>query len=369
MTPWYRVTNLEDVPSPSLLLYPDRIQENIDRMIKMAGGTARLRPHLKTHKLAELVRMQLAAGIDKFKCATIAEAEMAAGAGAPDVLLAYPVVGPNAARYLHLTQRFPGTRFSCLADNASAVIALAEVFDRAGAVAEVLLDVDCGQRRTGVVPGSDWAMDLYNLLATTRGVTPGGLHAYDGHIGEAELDLRTVQCRAAFDPVDTLRRNLRAADLPLPRVVAGGTPTFPIHAANESVECSPGTCVLWDFGYGAKFRDLNFQFAAVLLTRVVSKPGANLLCLDLGHKAVASENPAPRVQFFNLPVATAVNHSEEHLVLEAPNANDFSVGDVFYGIPRHICPTVALHSEVVVVENGVAGERWRVTARDRRLTL
>ena len=129
MTPWYRVTNLEDVPSPSLLLYPDRIQENIDRMIKMAGGTARLRPHLKTHKLAELVRMQLAAGIDKFKCATIAEAEMAAGAGAPDVLLAYPVVGPNAARYLHLTQRFPGTRFSCLADNASAVIALAEASD------------------------------------------------------------------------------------------------------------------------------------------------------------------------------------------------------------------------------------------------
>ena len=85
MSEWFEISNAGDVPSPALLLYPDRIRENIRRMIRVAGGTSRLRPHIKTHKLAELVRMQIEEGINKFKCATIAEAEMAAGAGAKDV--------------------------------------------------------------------------------------------------------------------------------------------------------------------------------------------------------------------------------------------------------------------------------------------
>jgi D-serine deaminase-like pyridoxal phosphate-dependent protein len=127
--------------------------------------------------------------------------------------------------------------------------------------------------------------------------------------------------------------------------------------------------VLWDFGYSTKFLDLDFLHAAVVLTRVVSKPGANRLCLDLGHKAIAAENPPPRVQFLNLPDATAIAHSEEHLVIETGRANEFSVGDCLYGVPRHICPTVALYSEATVAHEGKATERWRITARERVLTI
>src|SRR5947207_2782744 len=82
---------------------------------------------------------------------------------------------------------------------------------------------------------------------------------------------------------------------------AGGSPTFPIHASHTDRECSPGTTVLWDFGYGDKYPDLAFQPAAVLLTRVISKPGPDRLCLDLGHKAVAPEMPHPRVRLLELP--------------------------------------------------------------------
>jgi D-serine deaminase-like pyridoxal phosphate-dependent protein len=135
------------------------------------------------------------------------------------------------------------------------------------------------------------------------------------------------------------------------------------------VECSPGTCVFWDFGYGSKLPDLDFLPAALLLTRVISKPGPNLLCLDLGHKAVASENPHPRVQLLNLPEAKAVGHSEEHLVVETERAHEFAVGDCLYGNPWHICPTVALHGQAVVVRNGQVTERWRVAARERALTF
>ena len=186
---------------------------------------------------------------------------------------------------------------------------------------DVLLDVDGGQHRTGVEAGPR-AAKLYRAIATSPGLKPGGLHAYDGHIHDSDLAARTRKCEEAFAPVAVLRQELIAAGLPVPRVVAGGTPTFPMHAKREDVECSPGTCVLWDFGYATHFPDLDFLPAAVLLARVVSKPGTNRLCLDLGHKAVASEMPQPRVQFLNLPEAMVVAHNEEHLVVEAPNTAD-----------------------------------------------
>ena len=368
MSEWFHLANPGEVISPALLLYPDRIRENIRRMIRVAGGVSRLRPHIKTHKLAELVRMQIEEGISKFKCATIAEAEMAAGAGAKDVLIAYPLVGPNAKRLLELTRKFPATKFACVADEAEAIRALGKVFASASTRLDVLLDVDCGQHRTGVEPGAK-ALELYRLIATSSGIKPDGLHVYDGHIHEPDLSRRTEMCKAAFAPVKTFCDELRAAGLPLPRVVAGGTPTFPLHARNPAFECSPGTCVLWDFGYAEKFTDMDFLIAAVVLTRVVSKPGGNRLCLDLGHKAIAAENPPPRVKFLNLPDATAVSHSEEHLVVESPRTGEFVVGDCLYGVPRHICPTVALHSEAVVIRDGRATERWRVTARERRITI
>ena len=366
MKPWYQVANAAEVASPALLLYPERIRANIQTMIRIAGRPERLRPHVKTHKLAEVVRLQLAAGITKFKCATIAETEMTAGAGAKDVLVAYPVVGPNAARLLELARRFPAVRFSAVADSAAGIRHLGATFAAAGATLEVLLDVDCGMHRTGIEPGAD-ALALYRLIAATPGLTPGGLHVYDGHLHEANLAQRTALHQAALAPVEAFITELRRTGLPLPRIVGGGTPTFPLHAQNPAVECSPGTCLLWDFGYGDKFDDLDFQLAALVLTRVVSKPGTNRLCLDLGHKAIAAENPHPRVKFFALPDAVAVTQSEEHLVVETAHAAEFAVGDCIYGVPRHICPTVALYAEATIINDGVAGERWRITARDRRI--
>ncbi|MBI2925621.1 MAG: D-TA family PLP-dependent enzyme [Verrucomicrobia bacterium] len=337
-------------------------------MIAIAGDVQRLRPHMKTHKCRELIVRQMARGITKFKCATIAEAEMVASCGVADVLLAYQPVGPNVERFVELVRRFPSVKFSCGADNAESIAALAEAAARSSQKIEVLLDLDIGQHRTGVEPTAR-ALELYRLIASSPALTPGGLHAYDGHIHDTEVAARTTACEAAFAPVETLRRKLESEGLPVPRVVAGGTPTFPIHACRAAVECSPGTCVLWDAGYAAAMPDLDFLPAAVLFTRVVSKPTPDRLCLDLGHKAVASEMPHPRVVFLNLTDATPVAHNEEHLVVETSHAAEFAVGAGVYGLPWHICPTVALHAEAVVVENGRATGRWQIEARARRLTI
>ena len=119
MTQWYSIDNEDDVSSPALLIYPDRIQENLRRMIESAGDVSRLRPHVKTHKIPQIIAMKRNVGIDKFKTSTIAEAEMTASAGGKDVFLAFQPVGPNVRRFIELIKRFPSTHFSAMVDSAS----------------------------------------------------------------------------------------------------------------------------------------------------------------------------------------------------------------------------------------------------------
>ncbi|MSU24656.1 MAG: D-TA family PLP-dependent enzyme [Opitutus sp.] len=365
---WMRLENEADVPSPALVLHLERIDENLRRMVALVGNPARLRPHIKTHKLPQLVVRQLALGITKFKCATIAEAELAASAGAADVLLALQPVGPNVGRLLQLMRTFPAVRFSTLTDSPEALATLNRAATAAGVSVEVLLDLDVGQGRTGIAPGPE-AAALYRTMSTLPGIRPGGLHAYDGHLHQRAVAERAAACERAYAAVEKLRTELLAAGLTVPRVVAGGTPTFPFHARRGDVDCSPGTCVLWDAGYGTNMPDLDFLPAATLLTRVVSRPARNRVCLDLGHKAVASEMPHPRVIFPVLPNARAVGHNEEHLVLETEDAGNFPVGTVLHGIPWHICPTVALHSHVSVATAGRASAIWPVVGRARFISI
>src|SRR5687768_7817487 len=134
---WFTLSNIQDVDSPALLIYLDRVKENIDSLVKSIDTVTRLRPHIKTHKSEEVSSLMLRAGIKKFKCATIAEAEMLARAEAPDVLLAYQPVGPKIKRLLELTTEFPKTRFSCLIDNIKSAREMADVFQSGKSPLEV----------------------------------------------------------------------------------------------------------------------------------------------------------------------------------------------------------------------------------------
>ena len=365
---WHTLADPDEIPSPALLVYPERIGENIRRMIAALGQAERLRPHVKTHKMAEVVQLQLKAGISKFKCATIAEAEMLGQAGAKDVLLANQPVGPNIDRLLGLGGWFRDVRFSTIADDAEAVGNLAQAAQAAGVTLPVWLDLDVGMGRTGIAPGQA-AATLYKLIGQLPGVESAGLHLYDGHLHEGDPPKRLAKWQTMMDEVRPFRTGLEADGLPVPGVVGGGTPTFPFHTQHTDHECSPGTTLLWDFGYRDAFPDLEYQNAAVLLTRVISKPGSDCITLDLGHKAVAAENPHPRVQFIGLDNAEPVVHSEEHLTLRTAEARRFNVGDCLYGIPRHICPTVALYDRAHVIRGGKLTDQWQVTARARKLTF
>lgn len=376
--PWYSTADVEELVSPALLLWPDRVEQNIQHMLEFVKGNAsRLRPHVKTHKMDEVVKLQIAAGITKFKCTTIAEAEMTAEAGAREVLIAYQPVGPNVKRVAALVEKFPLTGFAALVDDEGVLAAVSQEFSGIGKKLTLLLDIDCGMNRTGITTG-DKAAGLCRKIVDAPGVEFGGLHVYDGHIHDPDLYDRKSQFEQLYKPLENFIDMIRADGIELSLVVAGGSPTFAMHAAETDKvsgvrwECSPGTTVFWDAGYGTKFPDLDFVPAVALLMRVISKPGSGLLCLDLGTKAVAAENPLDkRVRLFG-PLADAelMNQNEEHLVVKTNKVDDFAVGDVVYGLPWHICPTVALHMEAVIIRDGRAsGERWRVRARDRRLTI
>ena len=363
---WYRIENESEIPSPALLVYPDRVFRNLQKMVEIAGGTERLRPHVKTHKLPEVIGMHLSLGITKFKCATIAEAEMVAASGGVDVLLAHQPVGPNAVRLRFLSDRYPKVRFGTVVDTVEMVGVLSEVFGGAEKSLAIYIDLDCGMGRTGIVPGEQ-ALEICQAIRQADNLDFGGLHAYDGHNHESDLAARSERCASDFEPVLAFRGDLKEAGIPVPELVASGTPTFPVHAKKTDRVCSPGTTVLWDFGYGDGLPDLEFEYAAVLMTRVISRPGHDKICLDLGHKAVAADKPQPRVKVFGHENAEALVHSEEHLTLGMADATGISVGDTFYAVPVHICPTVALHDVAWAVKDGKAVQTWEVAARRRSL--
>ena len=122
-------------------------------------------------------------------------------------------------------------------------------------------------------------------------------------------------------------------------------------------------------GYKQNFPDEPFDYAALVITRVISITDEHSITTDLGHKSLAAENPLPRVYFLNAPEAFPVAQSEEHLVLKVVDASAYKTGDVLYGVPVHICPTVALYETAVVISNHEAVKEWKVIARDRRITV
>lgn len=354
------------LPSPGLVVCPERVEANLRRMIERVGGperVGRLRPHLKTHKMAEVTRMQVEAGVTKAKAATTAEAEMAAGAGVVDVLLAHQPVGPKVEELARLVAAFPEVSFAAVVDDADAVEVLAERLGSAEKPFRLFIDVDCGMGRTGV-PFGEKSDHLRSRIESASGVTFEGLHLYDGHLHSPNPEQRF---RGASRIISLAREYLETRGPAV--VVGGGSPTFGTWASETDWECSPGTTLFWDVGYGAAFPDLDFHIAAALVTRVISKPGPDRLTFDLGHKSVAAERPLKtRALLPDFPDAVFVGQSEEHLVVETAAAANVPVGAAFQALPFHVCPTVSLHDYATILRHGKpTGETWPVTSRRRRL--
>jgi D-serine deaminase-like pyridoxal phosphate-dependent protein len=365
----YYVRNSSALASPALLVYPEKIRRNAALAVSIAGGPERLWPHVKTHKTARIVAIQQEAGIRKFKCATVAEAEMLAVCGVKDILLAYQPVGPAIPRLVELCRRYPEVSLKLIVDERRVASALSEAFHRAGLQVEVLLDIDPGMGRTGVPPDEN-AVEFYLELGKLGGIVPGGLHCFDGQNTQEDPEERMSAARRCLAALDRLQDRVERGGGKVPRRVLGGTSTFPCYAKLGDVELSPGTCFLYDWDSLRRYKDMSFQPAALLFSRVVSKPGSGRVTVDVGSKAIAADPAAERGIVFSAEGFKPLFQSEEHWVFEAQEAARFQVGDELYILPAHICPTFALHQSVRVVDaSGGWVDSWPVTARDRKLTI
>ena len=253
---WPEIENLESLHSPGLLVDPDRVAANIETMIAMVGGAdfaGRLRPHVKTHKMRDVAELQVAAGIQKFKAATIAEADMVAAAAGQDVLLAYQLVGPNIDRFAKLIRQYPQTSFATVIDDVGVVETIAQQIGDPHRPVRLFIDVDCGMHRTGIVLGSELER-LRQRIESLSGVQYAGLHVYDGHLHQPDLGERQTA-------VAKIIATIRDYDVtnPSPAIIGGGSPTFACWAKETNWECSPGTPVFWDVGYGESYPELRFQ--------------------------------------------------------------------------------------------------------------
>lgn len=365
---WYQIENVDELDTPALVIYKNRVIKNIATLINGIDDISRLRPHVKTHKSQQVCELMLKAGIKKFKCATIAEAEMLAMSGAPDVLLAYQPVGPKAYRLAAIVKKFPSTSFSCLIDNLETATFLSDVFAQEASSIPVYIDLNVGMNRTGIT--ADLALALFDQCRQLKGISIKGLHAYDGHIRDADFATRTKHCDEAFERVMHLKKEIKKNFNTELIIIAGGTPTYTIHCKRKEIECSPGTFIYWDKGYQDSLPEQGFVPAALVVTRIISKPTPDTICVDLGHKAIASENTLPqRVAFLNASGLRPVGHSEEHMVLKVEDGTTYRVGDILYGLPFHICPTVALYESASVVENDRLVENWKITSRKRMISV
>ena len=372
---WYVLAEPESIVSPALLVYRERLTANIEAAIKRCGSAQRLRPHVKTHKSADVVALHIERGVTQFKCSTIREAEMIAGAGGDDILLAYQPAGPGMERVLSFRKQYPHIRFGCLVDNTATLNSLEILAEHRGAHILVYIDLDVGMHRTGIAPGTA-ADELYRRAASARWLEIGGIHAYDGHIKESDFALRGTAAAKSRNMALSMRARMLAEGLPVPEIVLGGTPTFPCHAdavleikemddeLQKTVRLSPGTYPYADWGYSTGFPDLPFQAAALVLGRVISVPEPGRFTIDVGSKAIGADPPQPRGTLLNLPEASAGPQSEEHWVFTIKPELTPSIGTAVYVWPKHICPTVEHYDQAACIDaRGRLTQWWPVTAR------
>ncbi len=360
----YCIKNSASTDTPFLAVYPDIVTENIARLVGLFSAISQIRPHVKTHKCPQVVNLMLEAGIHKFKCATIGEAEMLAQAGARDILLAYQPVGPKIQRFIDLIIKYPLNEFSCLVDNESSARELSDAACRANIVIAIWIDLNVGMNRTGVKPQVE-GKALFMLCVSLPSLRTLGLHAYDGHITESRVSVRHSQAASGFEQVRKLSDELSQMGIKQVRIAAGSTPTINFYSQFNDVECSPGTFIYWDQHYQALYPELGFKTAALIVTRVISRPAADTVCLDLGYKAISSEGaPDERVDFLQFPEAVITSQSEEHLLVKLPGS-EINIGDTLLGMPHHIGRTCNLYdSSKFVVGNRIMGD-WKNTGRKR----
>ena len=359
-------SRLADLPTPALIVDAGALDRNIRRMAAFfVDGQCQLRPHVKAHKTPAIAQRQLeAGGCTGLTCATVGEVE-AVAEFCDDVLLANEIVDrlkcDRMAAVARAIRGRAGSRgiATVAVDSTVGLEVLSESAVAAGVTLGVLVDVNVGQNRCGVLPPE--ALALARRATETPGLVLRGVMGYEGHLQPLrDREERADRAGRAMSMLVDVAGALRRAGLPCEVVSGGGTGTYDISGRMPGVtEIQAGSYALMDTDYAAV--GVPFEQAFWVLGTVISRPAPDRCVLDCGQKSLTRDHGPPAVLGIEDAAITALN--DEHAVVSIPADAPVRIGTRVRVTPSHTDPTINLHDVFYVVEGERVIDVWPISAR------
>jgi D-serine deaminase-like pyridoxal phosphate-dependent protein len=358
--------NTYEIETPAVLIDVDTLDRNLRGMASYCKThNLALRPHAKTHKIPEIARLQMQHGAPGITVAKLAEAEVMANAGMPDIVVVYPLWGES--KWRRLTELAKRVRISVTMDSLPVAEGISQAAKQAGVEIGIRLEFDTGFRRCGLALDGQ-SLDIAQRVFALPNLRWEGISVYPGHI-MGNRKIREQDIVLENGQLDRLYALLDSGGIPYPVVSGGNTPAaFQSHRFHGITEIRPGTYVFNDRNTvdaeSASYADC----AATVLTTVVSTSVAHRAIIDAGSKTLASDVllSGERENFGYVqdhPEVILEDLSEEHGHLVIPDDSPIWVGDRLRIIPNHICPCINLQDHVFLVSGDQVIDRWKVAAR------
>jgi len=362
--------NKDQLDTPVAIVDLDILRRNIKNMAGFAGKAGvNLRPHVKTHKIPAIAHKQIDAGAIGVTVAKLGEAEVMAAGGIKDIFIAYQIVGKNRTeRLINLTRQ---VRISVAVDNLKVAAAISSAAKKRKAKIDVIMMVDMGFKRCGVLPGKA-AIKLAQGISQLKGLRFKGIMTYAGHAyvagNQAEMKkIAQEEGKIAVETADMIRKTGLAVEV----VSVGSTPTCKVSGLIPGVtEIRPGTYVFNDM------MEVHLKVARIedcalrVLSTVISRPARDRAIIDAGDKTLSPDRGLKGMKGYGCivdrPDVMLETLHEEHGILRIKNpSTDIEIGDKVEIIPNHVCAVVNLFDQLVGVRKNEVKEVWQVAARGK----
>jgi D-serine deaminase-like pyridoxal phosphate-dependent protein len=361
---------LEDLDTPAMLVDLDKMERNIASwQAEIGSHNLKLRPHVKTHKVPDIAKLQLEAGASGITVAKVAEAEVFAAQGIKDIFIAYPIVG--AAKWKRVADLAKDCQIMVGVDSEIGTRGLNDAARDAGLILKIRLEIDGGLNRSGVVPSD--ALKLCQIIQTLPNLELDGIFGFRSIFFAAAAG-RTPE-EIGLEEGEffvNIANQLRSSGVPIRHVSIGSTPTAKFAARVPGVtEVRPGTYIFGDYMM-AEFGAVDYENVALsILCTVISLSRSGQVTIDGGSKTFCGDVVPSKLNLKGY--AKAVHHdaylesmSEEHGVVKLGEGVKLEVGDRLAFYPIHVCTTVNLSNELVGIRNGQVEKVWQVLARGKR---
>jgi D-serine deaminase-like pyridoxal phosphate-dependent protein len=363
------MTLYPELDTPALCIDLDKMERNLEEMAAAAKSRGvGLRPHIKSHKMVQIGKRQMALGAVGLTTAKLSEAEVLAAGGLRDLFVCYPIIGDMKVRRLRDLAR--EANVMTLVESEQGARGLSEAMRGEGRPLDVLIDLDVGFHRVGV--DEEGAVVLAGLVTSLPGLRLRGVSTHEGSVyGVTNVAERATLAHEQVGRMVKIAEVLRREGHQIEIVSSGSTPGAKAALEVAGItEMRPGNYVFYDVmqvGFGVT--DLE-HCAMSVLAQVVSHQTPERAVIDAGAKAFSTDQGAHGKQTAaghgvvkGRPGITLERLSEEHGWLHLAAGEEVAIGERLEIIPNHACVVTNLFNEVAVVQEGKVVDRWRVAAR------